>query len=88
MPIWVIAAIIPVALLGSVLLASHGGARGNNRTSTVRLATNVEYKALHDLVPSVEETLKGYALDQRETSEAATAEPAAALGVRATTIDN
>lgn len=88
MPIWVTAAIIPVALLGGVLLAFNGGARRRNRTSADRLGAEVEYEARHDLIPSLEETLKGYAFRQRETSEPVTPERAGALSARATTIDN
>lgn len=46
MLILIIGAVIPVALLGSALLASKGGASRRNRTPEVRSETEVEYKAL------------------------------------------
>ena len=83
MLIWIIVAVISVALLGSVLLASKGGARWRDRTGEMWSETEVKYKARHDLIPKLEETLKGYAFHQSETFEAVAAERAGAFSARA-----
>ena len=76
MPIWVILAIITVALPGCAFLASRGGARRRNRAAVARLGTEVEYRARLDLVPSLQEALKGYAFDRRGALKTVTGERA------------
>jgi hypothetical protein len=74
MLIWTIVAIIPIALLGSALLASKGAARRRERTPDAWPGTEVEYKTRHDLIPDLKETLKVYSFPQGESFE-----PGAAL---------
>jgi hypothetical protein len=57
--IWTIVALIPLALLGSALLASKAGARRDNRNRQVWSATEVDYKARNEPIPTLEEVLKG-----------------------------
>jgi hypothetical protein len=59
--------VTPVALLVVVLVAWRGAAFQNGRTSRVVSETDVEPKDRHDLVPELEETLKGYGPGPRST---------------------
>jgi hypothetical protein len=84
MLIWVIVAVIPIALLGSALVASKRGASRRNFTSDVWSENEVDYKARNDLVPKLEEALRGYAFGPREARQADTRAGASALSTRAT----
>ena len=70
MLIWVIVAVIPIALLGSFLLASNGRARRRNRATEVWSQTEIDYKTRHDLIPKLEETLRGYVFRPRQAFRA------------------
>jgi hypothetical protein len=72
MLVWVIVSVIPIVLVGSVLLASKARASRRNRTAEVWSETEVDYKARHDLIPKLEETLKGYAFRPMATLQAVT----------------
>jgi LemA protein len=68
MLIWVIVAVTLVGLLAGDVLAFNGGARRRNRpaeawseTAEAWSETDVALKRLHDLIPSLVETLKGVA---------------------------
>jgi hypothetical protein len=78
---WTIVAVIPVLVLGGALVVSKGGARRRNRASEIWLETEVEYKARNDLIPKLEDTLKGYAFHPNEASREVTAVLAGALSV-------
>ena len=83
MLIWVIVAVIPIALLGSALLATKGGASRRKLTSDVWSENEVDYQARHDLVPKLEEALRGYAFGPREAREVVTRAGASALSTKA-----
>jgi hypothetical protein len=68
---WVIVAVMPVALLVGVFVASNGQSRQRKRTSGV-LSDTAEYKARHELIPKLEETLNGYSFRPPVTPEAVT----------------
>ncbi len=72
MLIWVIVSVVSIVLVGSVLLASKARASRRNRTAEVWSETEVDYKARHDLIPKLEETLKGYTFRPRATLQAVT----------------
>jgi hypothetical protein len=74
MPVWVILGAIPTAVLvGSALLVFKKGVAGRRaRTSGAWSEAEVDYKARHELVPMLEETLKAYAFRGREDCEPGT----------------
>lgn len=72
MPIWSIAALIPLALLVGVLVAYSGAARRRDHAQEGRTGTDLDYKTRHDLIPMLEYTIKGYAYLQGEALEAVT----------------
>ena len=80
MLIWVIVAVIPIALLGSTLLASKGGASRRNLTSDFSSENEVDYKARNDLVPKLEEALRGYAFGPRAAPQTRAGVSATATG--------
>jgi hypothetical protein len=84
MLIWTIVAVTSVALLGGVLLASKRRTRRRNRTSEVWSETDVDYKARNDLIPKLEETLRGYAFRPRGALQSVTRARAGTLSTRAT----
>jgi len=83
MLVWVIVAVIPIALLGSFFLASNGRASRRKRTADVWSETEVDYKARHDLIPTLEETLRGYTFRPRRALQAVTTVPTGAFAARA-----
>lgn len=67
MPIWIIFAVISIALSGVALVASRDRAIRRNRASGRSLETEVDYQARNDRIPNLEETLKLYAFPQKES---------------------
>jgi hypothetical protein len=64
---WLILAVVPVAvLLGGAILAPKGRASRRTRRSKAWSETEVDYKARHDLIPKLEETLEIYAFHRRD----------------------
>jgi hypothetical protein len=84
MLIWIIVAVIPIALLGSALFAPKSEASRRYPTSEVWSETEVEYKARPALIPKPGATLKGHAFHPREAFRAVTRARLGALSARAT----
>ncbi len=59
MLIWIIVAVIPLALLGSVLGSFRGGRRPLDGPEETWLASDVEHRARPDRVPKPQEALDG-----------------------------
>jgi hypothetical protein len=75
MLIWIIFAVISIALLGVALVTSRDRASRRNRTSKPSLETEVDYQARNDRIPNLEETLKVYGFPQKEGFEVDAAHP-------------
>ncbi len=58
MLIWIIVAVIPLALLGSVL-GTFGGGRRQREAETTWWASDVEHRARPERVPKPEEAFDG-----------------------------
>ena len=59
MLIWIIVAVIPIALLGSVLGTSRGGSRKRDGPEETWWAPEVDLRAHPDRIPRPEEALDG-----------------------------
>jgi hypothetical protein len=59
MLIWIIVAVIPLALLGSVLGTSGGGRRQRDEAEESWWASGVEHRARPDRLPKAEEAFDG-----------------------------
>ncbi len=59
MLIWIIVAVIPLALLGSVLGTSGGGRRQRDEAEETWFGPDVGHRARPDRVPKPEEALDG-----------------------------
>jgi hypothetical protein len=59
MLIWIIVAVIPLALLGSLLGSSGGARRERDEAEESWWASGVEHRARPDRVPKPEEALDG-----------------------------
>jgi hypothetical protein len=67
--IWIIFAVISVAVSAVALVTSRDRASRRNRASGRSLETEVDYQARNDRIPNLEETLKVYGFPQKEGLE-------------------
>jgi hypothetical protein len=79
MPIWIVLAIVLIALLAGVFVVSKERSSRRTRTSEPSSGTDVEYDARNGRIPNLEETLKAYAFPQRGGPEARDANAASPL---------
>jgi LemA protein len=77
--IWIILAVIVVALLIWVASSYNGLVRVRNLVQEAWRQIDVELKRRHDLIPNLVETVKGYASHERETLDEVVRARAAAV---------
>ena len=79
MAVWIIIAIIVVALL-AVILMYNGLIQAKNRTDEAWSDINVQLKRRYDLIPNLVNSVKGYAAHESKVFEDVSAARSAAMG--------
>ncbi len=80
--------IVVAALLLLALIALYNSlVRGRNMVEEAWSGIDVQLKRRHDIIPSLVNTVKGYAAHERETLEAVLAARSAAMGVSGQGVD-